>query len=153
MESRGVNVVELIEERMVAGDQALWMGGEVMSYGELFGRVGRLAERLRAWAAWPRVGVPRVGLLADNGTEYVLVALAVLKAGGCFVPVAGELVGPEREELARTTALEFLEAATTAATAGGPDFSSTLIAACRADVSGWSASGAASAVTVSGSHQ
>jgi len=90
---------------MVAGDQALWMGGAVMSYGDLFGRVGRLAERLRAWAGWPEVGVARVGLLADNGMEYVLVALAVLKAGGCFVPVAGELAGPEREELVRTTAL------------------------------------------------
>lgn len=105
MDSRGVNVVEMIEERMAAGDTALWMGGEELSYGELFGQVGDLAERLRGWAGWPDAGVPRIGLLADNGMEYVVVALAVLKAGGCFVPVPGELAEPEREELARTTGL------------------------------------------------
>jgi long-chain acyl-CoA synthetase len=104
----GVNVVEMIEGRMTAGDPALWMDGEEMSYGELFGQVGRLAERLKGWRGWPGSGVPRIGLLADNGMEYVVVALAVLKAGGCFVPMPGELAGPEREELARTTALDGL---------------------------------------------
>jgi len=108
LESLVVNVVEMIEGRMTAGDTALWMGGEEMSYGELFPRLGRLAERLKGWDGWPEAGVPRIGLLADNGMEYVIVALAVLKAGGCFVPMPGELAGPEREDLARTTALDAL---------------------------------------------
>jgi len=33
--------------------------------------------------------VPRIGVLGDNGIDYVVTALAVLRAGGCFVPVAG----------------------------------------------------------------
>lgn len=103
-----MNVVEMIEERMTAGDTALWMGGDELSYGELFSRVGRLAESLKEWGGWPDAGVPRIGLLADNGVDYVIVALAVLKAGGCFVPMPGELAGPEREDLARTTALDAL---------------------------------------------
>ncbi len=100
-----MNIVEGIEHRMDPARPALWVRGETTTYGALFDQVNRVAERLRTWQAWHRAAVPRIGLLGDNGAEYVVAALAVLKAGGCFVPVAGELAPPERDEIARTTAL------------------------------------------------
>ena len=84
---------------------ALWVGGTTISFGELFEKTNHLADRLRSWPAWKCSPVPRIGLLGDNSADYVVVALAVLKAGGCFVPVASELALPERDEIARTTAL------------------------------------------------
>ncbi len=100
-----MNIVEQIERRMAPESPALWVEGETTSFGDLFRQVNRVAERLRRWPAWNRAAVPRIGLLGDNGADYVVAALAVLKAGGCFVPVAGELAPPERTEVARTTAL------------------------------------------------
>lgn len=87
---------------------AVWLGGTVTRYGELFARVGSLAARLREWRAFRGAAVPRIGLFGDNGLDYIVTALAVLKAGGCFVPVAGELAVPEREEVMRATALHGL---------------------------------------------
>jgi long-chain acyl-CoA synthetase len=100
-----VNIVEAIERRMEAGRAAVWMGGRTVGYGELLGRAGELANRLRSWPAWQAAAVPRIGLLGDNGLDYVIAALAVLRAGGCFVPVAAELTAAERAEVVGTTAL------------------------------------------------
>lgn len=100
-----VTLVAEIERGMRAGDPALWMAGRVVSYGALFERVDRLAGRLRKWSGWGAAAVPRIGLLAPNGPGYVAAALAVMKAGGCLVPVPGELTEAERAELARVTAL------------------------------------------------
>lgn len=90
---------------MSEDDIAVWIEGREISYGELFIHANRIVARLRKWPNWPESGVPRIGLLAPNGLNYMAVALAVLKAGGCLVPVATEMVGPERAELARITAL------------------------------------------------
>jgi len=100
-----VNIVGQIEARMEAGRTAVWEAGRATSYGELLGRVRVLAESLRAWAPFRASAVPRIGVFGDTGLDYIVTALAVLKAGGCFVPVAGELAGPERAEVMRTTAL------------------------------------------------
>ena len=100
-----MNIVGAIERRVEPGWPAVWMGGREWSYGELLGRVGELAARLRRWPAWQAAPVPRIGVLGDNGIDYLVVALAVLRAGGCFVPLAGELTPPERDQLAGTTAL------------------------------------------------
>ena len=63
---------------------ALAWGGERMTYRELDARADRLARHLAALNVGPEV---RVGLLLERGPEQVVAVLAVLKAGGCCVPV------------------------------------------------------------------
>ncbi|MEU2625417.1 condensation domain-containing protein, partial [Streptomyces sp. NPDC007157] len=59
-----------------------------LSYAELTGRANHLAERLRA--AGVRADTP-VGLWMDRSAEMVVTLLAVLKAGGAFVPLDPDL--------------------------------------------------------------
>jgi long-chain acyl-CoA synthetase len=67
-------------------------------------RVAALGESLTQAGVGPsEATAPRVGLLCRNGPEYVLLALAILRQGGCLVPVAGELTEPERQQLIETT--------------------------------------------------
>jgi long-chain acyl-CoA synthetase len=59
-------------------------GVEVWSYGELAGRVGRLARGLRG------VGIERgdhVAILCGNRPEWIAACLAVISAGGVVVPL------------------------------------------------------------------
>ncbi len=59
-------------------------GGEPLSYGELNYRSGRLAEYLRSQG----VGVgSRVALCMDRSLEMIIGMLAILKAGGVYVPL------------------------------------------------------------------
>ena len=63
---------------------ALAWGAERLTYAELDARANRLARHL------VRLGVgteDRVGVLLERGLEMVVATLAVLKAGGCCVPV------------------------------------------------------------------
>ncbi|MEI6072418.1 MAG: class I adenylate-forming enzyme family protein [Verrucomicrobiae bacterium] len=83
---------------------ALVCDGLSLTYGELEEAVDCAAGELsHAGLPRPSAGfVPRVGLACPNGPEHVILALAVLRAGGCLVPAAGELAPPEREALLRT---------------------------------------------------
>jgi len=73
-----------------------------VSYGALAALVEDTAQRLRASGvvAAPD-GIARIGVAAPNGIAHVVLALAVLRAGGCVVPVAGELAPPERRAMLR----------------------------------------------------
>lgn len=83
-----------------AGRGAGGAGERVVSYGELALLVDEAAARLRATGILATAdGVPRIGIAAPNGVAHVVLALAVLQAGGCVVPVAGELAPPERRAL------------------------------------------------------
>jgi long-chain acyl-CoA synthetase len=75
------------------------------SYGKLAADVGILASALAALPGWAEMGVPRVGVFCPDGVRHAVLMLAVMKAGGCAVPIAGELTESEREALVRTTAL------------------------------------------------
>jgi long-chain acyl-CoA synthetase len=71
-----------------------------VTYGELAHLVDATAQRLCAAGVLTRTGgVPRIGIAAPNGVPHVVLALAVLRAGGCVVPVAGELAPPEQRAL------------------------------------------------------
>ncbi|HEX3529757.1 MAG TPA: non-ribosomal peptide synthase/polyketide synthase, partial [Thermoanaerobaculia bacterium] len=59
-------------------------GGEVLSYRELNGRADRLARLLRRRGVGPEV---RVALALERSPEAIIALLAVLKAGGAFVPL------------------------------------------------------------------
>src|SRR6185369_13499558 len=55
-----------------------------LSYGELDARAGRLARHLRSRGVGPDVAV---GLYAERSAGWVIGALAVLKAGGAWLPL------------------------------------------------------------------
>ncbi|HYH82950.1 MAG TPA: amino acid adenylation domain-containing protein, partial [Longimicrobium sp.] len=63
---------------------ALVWGAEEMTYRELDARANRLAHHLAGLGVGPE---SRVGLRLERSVENVVATLAVLKAGGCCVPV------------------------------------------------------------------
>ncbi|MBZ4422338.1 non-ribosomal peptide synthase/polyketide synthase [Myxococcus sp. RHSTA-1-4] len=67
------------------GAEAVWSAsGATLTYGELEARANRLAGLLRERGVGPEV---RVALYLERSAELVVGMLAVLKAGGAFVPV------------------------------------------------------------------
>jgi amino acid adenylation domain-containing protein len=63
---------------------ALAADGQVLSYGDLDRRAGRLAQALIAQGLRPG---QRVGLVAERGAGMVVGLLAILQAGAAYVPV------------------------------------------------------------------
>jgi amino acid adenylation domain-containing protein len=63
---------------------ALAWGDQALSYRELDARTSRVADQLARLGVEPE---ERVGVLLERKVEQVLATLAVLKAGGCCVPV------------------------------------------------------------------
>jgi long-chain acyl-CoA synthetase len=100
-----VNIVDQIALRASAERPALISDGGSMSFGELLERVSVVAAWLDRCAGFRQAGVPRVGLACDNGVDYIILALAILKAGGCLVPLADELTPAERLEVIARTGL------------------------------------------------
>ncbi|MGW1765529.1 amino acid adenylation domain-containing protein [Streptomyces sp. NPDC002073] len=66
------------------GATALIEGDRRLTYGELNARANRLAHELRARGVGPE---RTVGLLLPRGTDFVVALLAVLKAGGGYLPL------------------------------------------------------------------
>ena len=61
-----------------------WCGATSVSYGELNARANRLARRLRRWG----IGPDRlVGLALARSSDMMVALLAVLKAGGAYLPL------------------------------------------------------------------
>jgi amino acid adenylation domain-containing protein len=63
---------------------AVGFAGEWLSYGELDGRANGLAHRLRTAGVGPEV---LVGLCVERSAEMMVGVLAVLKAGGAYLPL------------------------------------------------------------------
>ncbi len=63
---------------------ALTSAGEQLTYGELDQRAERLADRLAGLGVGPDVPV---GVFLERSTEFVATILAILKAGGNYVPL------------------------------------------------------------------
>ncbi|MFM7605130.1 MAG: class I adenylate-forming enzyme family protein [Prosthecobacter sp.] len=77
-----------------------------LSYAGLQARVSQTERTLRRLLNWPSPAKqPRIGLDAPNGTDYIILALAILKSGACFVPIASELTLSEQQELIERTSL------------------------------------------------
>lgn len=100
-----MNIVDQIILRASAERPALMADGVTLSFGDLLERVSRVAAWLDRCPGFRREGVPRVGLACGNGVDYIILALGILKAGGCLVPVAEELTETERVEVIERTRL------------------------------------------------
>ena len=97
------NIIEAIRERAQPEAIALIQGGRFVTFRELFERCDVIAATL------PKDTKPlRVGVHYPSGIDYVPLAMAVLAAGHCFVPVPDELAPAERAELTQRTALNEL---------------------------------------------
>ncbi len=103
-----MNVVDLLFSK--ADPQAIALKDETrcLSYSALREAVEEACAQLKAARLpMPRPGrVPRIGLACPNGVDHVVLALAILRGGGCLVPIAGELAGPEREALIQSVGLD-----------------------------------------------
>lgn len=82
--------------------------GHTLSFGELLEDVSRVVGWLDRCPGFRGQGVPRVGLACGNGVNYIVLALAILKAGACLVPLADELTETERAEVIKRTGLSGL---------------------------------------------
>lgn len=100
-----MNIVERIAIRASAERPALMAGARVLSYGELLDRVAAVSAWLVRQKGISGSVSPRIGLSCTSGVDYIILALAILKAGACLVPVAEELTETEREDLIERTAL------------------------------------------------
>lgn len=114
-----MNVLDAFFERAVRNPEAVAIceGDEVRTFGWLAGAVEDMALELRRAGCFesPSGGVPRVALKCPNGIAHVLWAMAVVRGGGCLVPVPSELREPESKDLlARTGCSSLVES-------GGPE--------------------------------
>ena len=80
-------------------------GPERVHYGELVARVDGLAARLRA-AGLRRA--QRCGLVARQGAGFIELALAILAADACLVPIAEDHTGPVLESFAERAGLHWI---------------------------------------------
>lgn len=91
-----MNLAEEIFRHADPGAPALlWHEGK-MTYGELDRRSRLVADTLRE--KFPAPG-SRIGLRCPDGRDHVILALGILRAGCCLVPLANELPPSERERL------------------------------------------------------
>ncbi|WP_414682885.1 amino acid adenylation domain-containing protein, partial [Longimicrobium sp.] len=72
------------QARLTPGAVALVHADETLAYAELDARANRLAHHLRSLGVEPEA---RVGVFLEWGPELVVALLAVLKAGGVYVPL------------------------------------------------------------------
>ncbi|MBK1883342.1 long-chain fatty acid--CoA ligase [Luteolibacter pohnpeiensis] len=98
-----MNIVDEIFSGAVKERSALLADGAILTFGELESQVSEAADWLAACEGF-HAGI-RVGLSCANGVEYIVLALALLKAGACLVPLADELTAAERDEVVERTCL------------------------------------------------
>ncbi len=105
-----LNVADLIAARAASDPTrpALLHSTGTQTYGQLLVCADAIAARLRPLLHGP---TPRVALLCPNGPDYVALALAILRAGACLVPLAGELAIAERRAQIALTAPQMMLAA------------------------------------------
>lgn len=88
------------------GAVAIRDGEDFRTYSWMASAVDAMADELRGAGCFdcPSGHVPRVALKCPNGIEHVLWALAIVRGGGCLVPVPSESKPAECGELLARTA-------------------------------------------------
>lgn len=107
------NIVDVIAAQAARHPQApaLLVGDTVWTYAGLIEATDALALTLRRNGFLPpktEVANPRIGLACPDGWSYILLSLALLRAGACVAPIAGELTHRERHQLCADLALHGL---------------------------------------------
>ncbi len=92
-----MNIVERIFQNADRHATALVCANAEITYGQLFEMADAAAVKIGA------VRAARVGLDCPNGVEHVVLALAIVRAGKCLVPLASELADEERSRVIRET--------------------------------------------------
>ena len=92
-----MNIVETIFRDADRSALALVCEEEQITYGGLIDQVERVLPIVE------RTSAGRVALDCPNGLAHVVLALAIVRAGKCLVPLASELAPPERERVIRET--------------------------------------------------
>ena len=106
-----MTVVELIREHALHRSSAPALlidaggGTRKISYGELAGIFDGHAKRLRAEGVAPG---DRCGLVAKQGRGFVELALGILAADGCLVPIPDDHAGPRLDEFAQRARLHHI---------------------------------------------
>ena len=98
-----MNLAEEIFRRAAPEAPAIFHGGRVVSYAELDALSADRARSIRQSADAAAIRIPRVGLEGHDSVDYTASALGILRAGGCFIPVATGLAAPEKENLLQST--------------------------------------------------
>jgi long-chain acyl-CoA synthetase len=101
-----MNIAEEIFKKADPAAVAIFQDGQETTYAALDDKSARLMRQLR-----PLIGslpCPRVGLECPDGADYIAHALGILRAGGCFVPIAPELSAPERQRLIEEVRLDVI---------------------------------------------
>lgn len=106
-----MNLVDLVFTQALARDRsatALTCDHGSLTYAALESAMQEATAALLTAGFPPRTAtrVPRIGLACPNSPEHVVLALAILHAGGCLVPIAQELAAPEREAVIQTVGLD-----------------------------------------------
>lgn len=101
-----MNIAEEIFKKANPGDVAVFYDGGDITYADLDNKSAALAARLSPLIE--SLPCPRVGLMCPDGADYIAYALGILRAGGCFVPIAPELSAPERELLTHEVRLDVI---------------------------------------------
>jgi len=118
-----MNLIEEIARRHPAEAPAIVVRGRTVRHGELFSLARPIAASIRAANDLGRR--PRIGLDCPNGLDYIVLSMAILLADGCLIPLAEELSADEREEIAGTTALDFILSHRPRASGDGPGWEFT----------------------------
>jgi len=100
-----VNIVKKIRNQRHGEIIAIREGEMTLSFDQLFDSVDSLKQQLLEHDCFVKQDLPRIGVHFPNGLAYIIVALAVIDSGACFVPIPDELTEKERTNLIEDTAL------------------------------------------------
>jgi len=100
-----MNIVEEIRCQGHGKRIAICDGDLEISYDLLLAAVDEVRGKLQSHPAFAQHTLPRIGVRFPNGLGYIVIALAVIEAGACFVPIPDELTERERQKLIQETAL------------------------------------------------
>lgn len=100
-----MNIIEEIKRRGHGSRIAIFDGELALSYEALFDHVDEIRVQLLQHDSFKNHPLPRIGVSFPNGLGYILLAMAVVESGACFVPIPDELTDEERQTLIEVTAL------------------------------------------------
>jgi long-chain acyl-CoA synthetase len=101
-----MNIAEEIFKKADPNAVAVFHDEQETTYAALDEKSARLTRQLRPLIE--SLPCPRVGLQCADGVDYIAHALGILRAGGCFVPIAPELSASERGRLIEEVRLDVI---------------------------------------------